>query len=149
MELIEWAEQYIKHRDIFKREIAEMKRSSKSFKRGDSAEFLMKNKDGSSWRCLIGQSLKESQLLSLASLEEDERVVLVALNSQSNITFLIEHWREFVKKRGLKLVFVNRSTNEKWVLIPSSHDMIADDESLAIGLQAMYEGVMSDDGKLQ
>ncbi len=124
-----WAEAYVKHRDLFERKIA-------SIEKADGG-FLVKNKDGSALQCVVADALDEAVLRRLAK----DRLLVVTRNRKANLDFLVGHWTEFSKHAALKIVFANLQHNEKWVLVPSSHAAVADPESLALGLEALFQAV--------
>ena len=129
-ELLEWAERYVRHRDLFEKRIASIE------KRKD--QLLIKNKDNSATCCLVADSLDDD---ILAAAAKEERALVVTRNLKANLDFLVKHWQRFAKLAGLKLVFANVKHHEKWMLVPASHHAVADPESLAAGLQAMFEAV--------
>lgn len=129
-ELLDWAEQYVRHRDLFEKKVVSIERQE--------ARLVIKNKDGSLTTCFVTDSLDEDLLTALA---KEEKLLLVTRNFKANLDFLIKHWSQFAKLLGLKLVFANVKQNEKWVLVPHSHAAVADPDSLALGLQAMFEAV--------
>jgi hypothetical protein len=129
-ELLDWAEAYVRHRDLFEKRILSIEKKENL--------LIIKNKDNSTTTCLVADSLDE---IILAAAEKEKKALLVTRNLKANLDFLVKHWLRFAKLPGLKLVFANVKQNEKWVLLPHSHHAVADPDSLALGLQAMFEAV--------
>jgi len=129
MTLLEWAETYVKHRDLFEKRIASIEK--------DAEGLRIKNKDGSVTNCVVLDALDEKILKLLTH----PKPLIVTKNLKENVTFLAKHWQQFAKNPGLKIIFVNLKHEEKWVLVPNSHHAIADPESLELGLQALHDAV--------
>jgi hypothetical protein len=128
--LVAWAEAYVKHRDLFEKRIAAIET--------DGERLLIKNKDGTVVLCLPVETLDETVLVAIA---QQQKALLITRNRKENLAFLIKHWTAFAKHQGLKVVFANVAAHEKWVIVPNSHHAVADPESLALGLQAMFDQV--------
>ncbi|HIH32265.1 TPA: hypothetical protein HA235_06165 [Candidatus Woesearchaeota archaeon] len=64
---------------------------------------------------------------------------VVCLNSEENFKFLIKNWAKMSKINGLNILFVNQKNNDKWLINPYVHSMIADPASLETGLRAMFD----------
>jgi hypothetical protein len=129
-ELVAWAERYVRHRDLFEKRIASLEQQED--------QLLIKHKDGSSLRCFVADALDDD---ILAAAAKEEKALIVTRNLKANLDFLVKHWHRFAERAGLKLVFANVQHHEKWVLVPASHESVADPESLATGLQALFETV--------
>jgi len=129
-ELLEWAERYVRHRDLFEKRIATIER--------EGGKLLINNKDNSTTTCLVSNTLDDGLLVAA---EKEKKALVVTRNLKANLDFLVKHWHRFAKLAGLKLVFANVKHHEKWMLVPASHHAVADPESLAAGLQAMFEAV--------
>jgi len=125
MDLKAWAEAYLRHRDLFRREIALLKPTSDG--------FMIEKKDGSVTRCLIIERLDP---LPPAL----DNTLLVTRNTKENV-LVLRDWKRLVQEEGLVIVFANAAKNEKWVLSPGSHARIADPASLKTGLLAMHQAV--------
>lgn len=126
MNVAEWAEQYIRHRDLFEKKMEKLEHH------GD--HLTVENKDGSKMECFPIEKLNPSVL------EHRGNILLVTRNLKENLDFLVQHWKAFASQ-PVKIVFVNLNVHEKWLIVPQHHDKIADPESLALGLQAMFETV--------
>lgn len=129
MNLVEWAEAYVTHRDLFERRIERKER------RGN--DLLITQKDGLQYPCLVRERLDETVLPELAGA----KTILVTRNLKENVLFVAKRWKELSGNAGLKLIFANAAKNEKWVLVPSGHARVADPESLELGLVSMHETV--------
>lgn len=133
MTLLDWAERYVKHRDLFERKIARIEKQG--------SQLLVRLKDGSGYKVLASEVLNESLLPLIDQLAQQEPCLIVAQNKKENLSFLTKHWRLLASKQRLKLVFVNLEKDERWVLIPHSHDKVAEQGSLRAGLLSLYQSV--------
>lgn len=128
--ILSWAEAYVKHRDLFEKKIASIETKD--------ALLHITNKDKTTAVCIAVDTLDET---ALAHAAKAQKALIVTRNLKENLAFLIKHWSAFAKHAGLKVVFANTKVHEKWVLVPHSHAAVADPESLALGLQALFEAV--------
>jgi hypothetical protein len=124
-ELLEWAQAYLLHRDLFKKQIASISKHEHG--------FTITKKDGSSKECYV-KDLLDDTLLPLLK----DHTLVVNRNKRENLDWVIAHWARLSALPGLKIIFANVEKNEKWVLLPHSHDKIADPESLNQGLETMF-----------
>lgn len=132
MNLHEWAEQYVRHRDLFERQIAKLE----AYEHG----FRIHQKDGSTRECIVKDLLDDS-LLPLLS----DHLLIVDRNRKENLEWVLRHWKRLAALPSLRIVFANVAKNEKWVLMPHSHDRVTDAESLRKGLEALFGSVPEDE----
>jgi|GEM_PF-1652889 len=130
MTLLEWAQHYLRHRDLFERKIEQIEHEGR--------ELRITQKDGTAYPCIIAETLDEDLL---PRLEGEKIAIVVTRNLKDNVTFVAKHWKTLSERQGLKLVFANVAKNEKWVLVPSGHARVAEAASLKIGLIAMHNAV--------
>ncbi|MBR9692854.1 hypothetical protein GOV07_02875 [Candidatus Woesearchaeota archaeon] len=131
MDIGEWAEHYIKHRDLFEHKIEKIE------KKGDN-QLIITQKDSVTYTCLVIAELDEGLLPNLAT---QEKVLLITTNLKENVHFVVKHWKDFSAHEGLKIVFAHAAKNEKWVLIPHGHAKVAESASLKTGLLTMHKTV--------
>ena len=131
MDLNEWAEHYVKHRDLFEHKIERVE------KKGDN-RLIITQKDGSSYPCLVIAELDEGLLPNLTT---QEKALLITKNLKENVHFVVKHWKELSAHQGLKIVFAHAAKNEKWVLTPHGHAKVAESASLKLGLLTMHRAV--------
>lgn len=124
MNLQEWAQIFLKQRDIIKREIAEIKEEEKG--------FLIITKEG-----------KEKKIIVEEELSTKEANTIICLNTKKNVEKIINMWQELSQKEDLLVVFASPKTNEKWLVKPYHHNKISDKESLKQGLLSMYDAISS------
>lgn len=122
MDLAEWTVLYVKHKDILKRDLREVRREDGRirfvFESGDVEAYIwdrLREPDGSGKR------------------------LISTLQTRENVEFLLSHWDAFCSD-GLTVVFANPEKNEKWVIVPSTHHSIADG-NVEPGIRAMAEGI--------
>jgi len=130
-ELVEWIENYLKNRDLTLRKIVSMKVDEK----GNSIDVKFKDK---AVKHQISPVLSEQTLSGAGSR------VIVCLNSKDNFDFLIKNWSKISKIKDFSMLFVNLKHNDKWLINPYVHSMIADPESLESGLKTMFDAANGD-----
>lgn len=132
MRIAEWAETYLRHRDLFERKLVRIERRGTD----DDATLTLERKDGTRTCRAVGTLSGDPKEL----LKKD---LIITKNLRKNVEYLLKHWALFAAQEGLKIVFANTTANEKWVLIPHSHDQLLD-EGPEKGLWALFEGVPED-----
>lgn len=134
--LVDWAEKYIKNKDLVNRALKEITHSDDEI----AAKFEHKVQ-----RFVIVPELDDTNaVLKRLSQVKDSHLTLVTLNSQSNLDILIKYWHEFVDLgQKFSIFFVNpfSKTEKIWIIYPYIHQRIADEQSLALGLKAMFDVV--------
>lgn len=129
MRLSEWAEAYLRHRDLFEQKIQEIRTKERT----GFEELFIVEKQGSK-RCLVTPHL--------GSVVAQEASLIVVSATEDNFADLLTHWQELSARPGLKVIFANLRNNEKWVIIPHNHAQIAEKASLKQGLRTMFEAVL-------
>ncbi len=130
-ELLEWSENYLKNRDLTLRKIVSLKVDEKN----DLIDVKFKDK---AVKHHIYPILDEKVLNGTGSR------VIVCLNSKENFDFLIKNWGKISKIKDFSMLFVNLKHNDKWLINPYVHSMIADPESLESGLKTMFDAANGD-----
>lgn len=125
-ELLEWTENYLKNRDLTLRKIVSLKVDEKN------SVIDVKFKD-KAVKHQVYVELNDKIFLGVGSR------VIVCLNSKDNFDFLIKNWSKLSKIKDFSIIFVNLKHNDKWLINPYVHSMIADPESLESGLKAMFD----------
>jgi len=84
----------------------------------------------------IVEQLKED---FFEKIKDHEYKTAVCLNTDENFKFLIRNWKKLSEIKNLSFVFVNLKINDKWVINPHTHSMIADPSSIESGLRTMFD----------
>ena len=131
--LREWTVNFAKNKDIFLRTIVEVKEMDREI------VIIHKHKEHKYFIDPFLENLKND----LKSLKDDSHASIMCLNTIENFNRLIENWKLLAAYRHLNLVFVNPFSEMQkfWAIFPYTHDKIADEESLKLGLQTMFEQV--------
>lgn len=126
MDLREWAREFLRHRDLFARKIVAIN-------------------DTSSGLSVVYRDRKVDVIVcdSLAGASPSGEAIIVVPNTRGNLDCLLKRWGEFVGHASLTIYFVNTrsQTEQKWVIRPSLHNRVADDESLRQGLMSLFSTV--------
>lgn len=133
-ELKQWIIQYLKYRDSMEQRIRQIKDAELGI------EVLY---DDGQTKFMIVDQLTDECISHMANYQN-----ICTLNSQKNLDFILNKWKELAGNRELTIYFVNLSLGEKWILKPYTHSLIADEQGLAQGLRTMFEaanGKISDD----
>jgi len=128
-ELKEWTVQYVKNKDLAFRKLVKFEDDEKN----NIINFHFKDKDNKHY---ILEKLDE-KIISL--INNSDWKTIVCLNIDENFDFLIKHWDKLSKIHNLNIIFVNLKTSEKWLINPKLHSMIADPDSIRIGLRTMFD----------
>ncbi|MFA5796646.1 MAG: hypothetical protein WC916_01250 [Candidatus Woesearchaeota archaeon] len=125
--LKDWTIAYVKHKDSAFRKLV------KTEEKKDRIEFHFRDKINTHF---IIDTLTDA-LFSL--IKDCEHKTIVCPNIQENLHFLLKEWKRINAIKNLLFIFVNLKNNDKWVINPHVHAMIADPASLEIGLQTMFD----------
>jgi hypothetical protein len=129
VELKEWIKGFIKHKDIFTNSIIEIK--------DFDDDFLVKYKDKEIF-FYVSDSLSE-----VLKRMQNSIVSIATLNTKANFDTLIQNWHTLTKDETLTIYFVNPNskTENKWIIRPAIHNKIADEDTLKVGLESMFNTV--------
>ena len=75
----------------------------------------------------------------LEAIKDHEHKIIACSNNEENFRFLIKYWKKLSEIRNLSFLFVNMKLNDKWVINPHTHSMIADPDSIEPGLKTMFD----------
>jgi hypothetical protein len=75
----------------------------------------------------------------IPQISNNDWKTIVCLNIDDNFNFLIKNWDKLSKINNLSLIFVSLKTQDKWVINPKLHSMIADPDSIKTGLRTMFD----------
>ena len=118
MEPEEWIVNYVKNRDLIERKLIGHEIQ------GELIKFKYEHKETD----YIVKEVLTDDVFDINT--SGEQTTIVCLNSEHNVKFVIDNWDKMKKDTKLKIMFVNFTTNVKWILSPNTHDKIADPESL-------------------
>lgn len=128
--LKDWAIHFLKHKDIFQKNLKEIKEDESGF----IAEFNSKTE-----KYVIQDNLE------FENIPKEEYTCYVTLNTQKNFAKLLSEWRILISFPKLKIIFVEKISNGKhWIISPYLHDKISDKASLKTGLKSLYEAAKGD-----
>ena len=125
MNLIDWTIHYIDYLNNFKKNLLE------------------KDTLGNKITCKFNN---DNELVYVISEDLDiqniqKKTILVVLNSEKNLEYLIKNWIKFTKEDKLKIIFVNNLLNLQWSIIPYLHDKFSDPDNLSNGLISLSNSV--------
>ncbi|MGV8086664.1 MAG: hypothetical protein ACP5N1_03465 [Candidatus Woesearchaeota archaeon] len=126
-ELMEWTLHYVKNKDLTFRKLV------KYTEKSESIEFEFKDKKITHF---IIEKLSE-RVFDI--IKNSEHKVIVCPNIEENFKFLIKDWEKLSNTKNLSFLFVNMKINDKWVINPHTHSMIADPETIESGLRTMFD----------
>ncbi|MBN1646342.1 hypothetical protein JW868_04860 [Candidatus Woesearchaeota archaeon] len=67
---------------------------------------------------------------------------IITLNTQKNVQIFIRQFSKYAQNLFLTIIFVNPSANQKWLIKPHVHNLVADKTSLKRGIMALSENVL-------
>ena len=128
--ILEWAENYVKHRDMIFGRIDKIDKQQN--------RLLVTYKDGS-----VEQILPYPDLEIVDITKIKPAVTIITLNTKHNFDVLIKKWKSFSETKDLKMIFFNPESEieKRWIIKPYVHNRICDDKSLKQGLKAMFDTV--------
>jgi hypothetical protein len=131
--LQEWFVRYIKNRDILFRKLSNVSE--------EENRVLIEQKDGKKTVYVI-EPFPTDFAAAVSGVGEKYKG-LVVYNSKENFDKLIEGWGKLLEVGDVTIYFINpfSKTEKKWIINPTIHAKIADDEALKPGILSMYETV--------
>ncbi len=128
-ELKEWAQIFLKSRDILQKSITGFEDLNGDFvvhKTTGDVIFLIRPE------CSDADEIVEKSAGNSG---------LVVLNTKKNVDFVIANWDRLAKLQGLCIYFVNPKSNDKWLLYPYTHNQITEKPALRRGLESLFSMV--------
>lgn len=128
-ELFEWTVHYVKNKDLTFRKLVKHTEHPKE----NYIEFEFKDKK------VFYYVIERINDKVIDQAKSKEHKVIVCNNTEDNFKFLITHWKKFSEYKNLSVLFVNLKLNDKWIINPHTHSMIADPDSIESGLRTMFD----------
>jgi hypothetical protein len=128
-ELKEWAQIFLKSRDVLQKSITGIENLNGDFvvhKTTGDVIFLVRP-EFSNVDEIVEKSAGNSGL--------------VLLNTKKNVDAVVANWEKLAKLKGLCIYFVNPKTNDKWLLYPFTHNQITEKPALKRGLESLFSMV--------
>lgn len=135
MDLVSWAQIYLKHQDLLRKEIVSIEKQET---KDEKKLLITKKKTQEVW--LVADTLKSLQLNDKSTEEKNKITGIITYNTKENFSSLLTLWNALCETH-YKLIFANPKTNERWVLVPLHHNKIADEESFQLGLESMFSSI--------
>ena len=134
--LLEWAINYIKNRDLLKKNIESIEKSKED-------GFIVNFKDKKQY--FIVKPFIEDFSEIINKINKGEYFSLVIFNTKENFKAIVDNWNILIEFKNLSIYFVNpfSQLDKKWIIYPYTHHKISDKASLEIGLRTMFEMVES------
>ena len=128
-----WAIERIKYKDIFFKKLKNIDDSNDN--------FILVEYNNSSTLVLVMKDLDVENIRNKDA--ESDLIDVIVLNSESNFDLLIKKWDILAKINNLKIHFVNPKLKENnfWIINPSIHNKIIEQNTLKKGLRTLFESV--------
>ena len=126
--LIEWSEQYFKHRDIIEKKLKNIKKEKNN--------IILEYKDNKNI-AFIMPVLDKELFAELKELKDYAKKYVVTSLSATNIDFLVTNWKLFLIK-NLILIFADIKSNNKVLLNPYVHNMISDPNNIDKAVRTLF-----------
>ncbi len=129
IDLGRWLVDFLRFRDSFTKSITAIDEKG--------SEVVVRRKAGDE-KYLISPDLSD-----VISKLKDTPAAIVTLNTRFNLKHLLQNWHALAKFPRLTIYFVNpdSATEKKWIIRPSLHDKVADDDALGPGLESIFSTV--------
>jgi len=122
--IIEWAKLYLKHKDIVKKNIIDIKE--------DNNSLFIETKEGKE----LG-ICSEDLPIDIPNLEQYNKLYIFVKHKKENLNALIQRWEELTHIKILLIFFVDYKKDKKWIISPFSHSKVASD-NIEKSLKALY-----------
>ena len=131
--LADWFVRYIKNRDVTFRKISEIHED----------EDLVTVSEKSGKKTIYKVIPFPDDFTAVAIAIEEEHKGIIVYNSRENFDKLISSWKKLIKMPSLVIYFINpfSKLDKRWIIRPSVHARISDEESLEQGLTSMFQMV--------
>lgn len=113
-ELKEWAQIFLKSRDVLQKSITSIENLN--------GDFVVHKIAGD----IIFLVRPELSNVDEVVEKSSGSAGLVVLNIKGNVDFVASNWEKLAKLKGLCIYFVNPKTNDKWLLYPFTHNQITE-----------------------
>lgn len=127
--LKEWTIAFVKNKDLAAKRIVKIEEKDKD----NIINVVFKDK---TVRHYILEKLDEKLL---KEINNNDFKTVVTLNMEENFNFLVKNWKKLCDIKNLNMIFVNMKTHDKWLLNPHLHSLIADPDSIEMGLRTMFD----------
>ncbi|RME77629.1 hypothetical protein D6774_03770 [Candidatus Woesearchaeota archaeon] len=130
--LLEWLEEFLKHKDVMLRRIVEIQRKDD--------RLLVKEKERTITYVVCSQ---DDLLEKVRSFTPCDAFGIALYNTAENIETFIKVFDELAKYKQLIVHFINpfSEMQKRWTIIPHTHAKIADPQSFEMGIKSLAEGV--------
>ena len=128
-QLKEWAQIFLKSRDVMQKSITAFENLN--------GDFIVHKASGDVFFLVRPELSDVGEIFEKASANAG----LVVLNVKRNVDFVISNWDKLSKLKGLCIYFVNPKADDKWLLYPYTHDQITERSALRRGLESLFSMV--------
>ena len=133
--IVSWTIDFERHRDIIQKDIQSIDKDTKE------CDLIISYKDKKRY-IMAKASLDNIETLNKFATEK-KSLTFITINSQENITFLIDNWKKLIQSMDFTIIFINpfSESEKRWMIKPYIHNMITEKESLQTGIKAMASTV--------
>ena len=131
--LLAWLERYFENRRLMDKTILSI------VKKTDC--LVLEKNNGPSKYYFILSSLEDVKV-KLKDLIQPHQYI-VTLNTKENFDFLVSNWDLFHSVSHFGMMFINpfSKLDKKWILFPSTHNLISDGKSIKKSLAVLFANV--------
>ena len=132
--LKEWTLTYLQNRDLLTRTIVSVAKDK------DGWDLVITTKTEPRYVKIVPDLAVLNQVIGKF---DDNNVLIVTLNTKSNIDLLASQWTDVIGFKKLNIMFVNPNSNQdkKWVILPHIHERISERKALKLGLMSLFSNV--------
>ena len=127
--LEEWTIAYLKNKDLGQRKLVKIEEKDKD----NVLNVVYKDKPNKH------HVLEKLDDKLLKDINNNDFKTIVTYNSEENFRFLVKNWKKLSDIKNLNMIFVNMKTFDKWLINPHLHSMIADPDTIEMGLRTMFD----------
>lgn len=126
---MDWTINYVKNKDLTFKKLIKYTEHAKNY----YVDFEFKDKS------VVHFIIDKASDKIFDAIKDHAYKVIVCPNTEENFKFLIKNWKKLSEIKNLSFVFVNLKINDKWIINPHTHSMIADPDTIESGLRTMYD----------
>ncbi len=137
--LAEWMLRFLKNKDLLLRRTTDITHQT------EEGMIIASMKDGTKHAYLLIPFMENSDVsTALKTLSPYEACSLVLYNTRKNFDVMLSNWKKLAGfRRNFSLNFINpfSRTEKRWVVYPSTHELVTDKPKLRQSLKVLFSKV--------
>jgi hypothetical protein len=133
--LRDWAREFVKNKNLMTKSVV--------FIEDDGDGLVVEHRDREQRFIMLPFMNSCYEALKLLGGNPEMHLAVVTFNCGESFRAMLDNWKELVKHRNFCIYFVNpfSQLDKRWIIYPHTHAKICDEDSLELGLKAMFDTV--------